>query len=89
MPHILTLRMEQGQGIVPTLECTEPADASKSRCRQPYSETCSVVEVFEWDSAVSIEGYVGPKFDLSKIAIDVLAANEDEFEWQLAGEEIA
>lgn len=44
MPHILTLRMQQGQGIVPTLECTEPADASKSRCRQPYPTT-SIQEV--------------------------------------------
>lgn len=81
MPHVLTVKIDDYNGLYPVLECTEP---TTSPC-QSAGDGCSVVTVFEWDSAASMEGYVGQAFDACKVTVDVLAANEDEFQWQLAG----
>lgn len=83
MPHVLTISVDNYNGLVPTLECTEPPSAP---CRAHAGDGCSIVQVFSWDSAASMEGYAGAKFDACKVAIKVLEASEDTFDWELAGE---
>lgn len=86
MPHIMTISIgPKTGGLIATLECTEPADASKSECRSPYPNSCSIVECFQWDSTYALEGYVGSDIELSKFNVDVIEAAEDIFEWEMAG----